>query len=201
VAPDPADDDEETVDLPADCGGRGEPPELRPPPVFELAPDDPGVTGAEGRDGVELGGAVAVVVTGGVVTVVVGGGGVTGGDPTVVVVTVGTVIPGTVIPGMVMPGMVTPGTVTPGTVTPGTDTVGVLTAGPVPALLAFGTATNMDSKAPATRAMVAVDRLARLGKPPDEDLSELSTRRRLTGWRSKPRWVRPHKIRSRSPAS
>jgi len=205
--PDSLDEDEETVDRPADPGGRGGPPELWPPPAFERGPDEPGVTGAEGRASVEIGDVVTVVVT---------GAGRMGADATVVAVTVGTVtlgtvtpgivIPGTVTPGTVTPGTVTPGTVTPGTVIPGTDTVGVLTPGTVPALLTCGDATKIDSRAPASRAVIAVGRRAEPSKPLDRDLCELPTGPPVTqldkpGHRSKPRWVRPRKTRSQSLAS
>ncbi len=195
AAPDPADDDEETVDRPAGCGGRGGSPELWPPPAFGLVPGEPGVTGAEGRDGAAIGGVATVVRA-----VVVIGGGLTGGEGAVVVVTVGPVTPGTVTPGIVTPGTVipgsvtpgtvtpgtvtpgtvTPGTVTPGTVTPGTDTVGAAEVGTVPALLACGTATKTDSSAPANTALIAAGRPAQPSKPLDQDLYELSISRRLT---------------------
>jgi hypothetical protein len=103
----------------------------------------------------------------------VAGGGLTSGDGTVIVVPVGivtpgTVTPGTVTPGVVTPGTVTPGTVTPGTVTPGTETVGVLTVGTMPALLARGSATKMDSRNPDSAAMTAADLPARPAKPVDQ---------------------------------
>lgn len=171
--------------------------------MFELPAEELRAAGAGGCDGVDgvvvVTGVVLGVVVGAGAVVVVVGGGLTGEDGAVVVVPDGTVLPGTVIPGIVMPGMVTPGTVTPGMVTPGTDTVGVLTAGTVPALLACGIATKMDSSTPASSAIVAVNRPARPSTPLEPDLSELSTGRPLTS--SEPRWVRPRKIRSQSPAS
>ena len=194
---DGGEDDPETVGRPALCGGGGDPAELWPPPAFKVAAGEPGVTCAGDGDGVD----VVVVV---VLVVVVAGGVLTGGDGTDVVgtpgaetpgiVTPGTVTPGTVTPGTVTPGTVTPGTVTPGTVTPGTvtpgivtpgaltpgtDTVGVLTVGMMPALLACGSATKMDSTAPASRAMIAADLPARPGKPVDQRPGELAAGRPL----------------------
>lgn len=174
-------DDVVTVGRPVDRGGRGVPPEISPPPAFEPAPGEPSVFVAEDGDGVDGGCAVTFVV---VTVVVVTGGELTGAEETVVVGTVGTVTPGTVMPrtvtpGTVTPGTVTPGTVTPGMVTPGTDTEGVLTPGTVPAVLACGSATKIDSSAPASRATIPADLRARPSDPLDEGTKELPTVRPL----------------------
>ena len=179
---DDVEDDPETVGRPAVCGGGGDPAELWPPPAFKVAAGEPGVTCAGDGDGVDVVGVVVFVV-------VAAGGVLTGGDGTDVVgtpgaetpgiVTPGTVTPGTVTPGTVTPGTVTPGIVTPGALTPGTDTVGVLTVGMMPALLACGSATKMDSTAPASRAMIAADLPARPGKPVDQRPGELAAGRPL----------------------
>ena len=143
-----------------------------PRPALEVAAGEPGVTCAGDGDGVDVVGVVVFVV-------VAAGGVLTGGDGTDVVGTPGAETPGTVTPGTVTPGTVTPGIVTSGALTPGTDTVGVLTVGMMPALLACGSATKMDSTAPASRAMIAADLPARPGKPVDQRPGELAAGRPL----------------------
>ena len=121
-------------------------------------------TGSEATGGAFADGTLGTVIEGtlGAVTE----GTVTDGTVTPGTVTPGTVTEGTVTPGTVTPGTVTDGVVTPGTVTdelPGTDTV---SDGSVSALLARGCIAKTASSESPRAATAAIQRPARVGRPP-----------------------------------
>lgn len=129
------------------------------------APSDPllvpgtDAAGSEATDGAFTEGTLGTVTEGTL-------GAVTEGTVTDGTVTPGTVTPGTVTEGTVTPGTVTDGVVTPGTVTdelPGTDTV---SDGRVSALLARGCIAKTASSESPRAATAAIQRPARVGRPP-----------------------------------
>lgn len=150
----------ETGDAPLDAVDGADAWETEP-----AAPWDPllvpgtDTAGAEGTDGAVTDGTLGAVTEGAL-------GTVTEGTVTDGTVTPGTVTPGTVTDGTVTPGTVTDGVVTPGTVTdgpPGSDTV---TDGTVSALLVWGRIAKTASSESPTAAATAIQRLARVGRPP-----------------------------------